>query len=206
MNKSHFNIKEALKSFRWKLAIPLSIFFTNKHIVKQAVIYRYAKLYHSTEFVETGTFLGEMVSALRNVFKQIYSIELETQLATRAQQHFHQFNHIKIIQGDSAHILPKLIKELNTQNPIFWLDGHYSGGITAKGDKTTPIEEELESIASAKNISKEIVLIDDARLFNGENEYPDIIKLKTIIKNLFPLHQVNSSKDIIRITPPTKPD
>jgi hypothetical protein len=42
-------------------------------------------------------------------------------------------------------VLPLIIKDLN-EPAIFWLDGHYSSGITAKGDKICPIFEELDSI------------------------------------------------------------
>ena len=54
--------------------------------------------------------------------------------------------HVTIFQGDSATVLPKLLATI--QEPcLFWLDGHYSGGITALGKSITPILDELQTIS-----------------------------------------------------------
>jgi hypothetical protein len=44
---------------------------------------------------------------------------------------------------------------------MFWLDRHYSGGFTAKGEKDCPIIEELDAISNGSHL-KHSILIDDA--------------------------------------------
>lgn len=197
-------MKEKLKRIRWSIALKAGYFFKNKHIIKQAIIFNLSNTNACTELIETGTFLGEMVSALRNHFKKIYSIELDLKLAKNAQTHFEGFKHIKILQGDSATVLQKLLTELKSTNPIFWLDGHYSGGITAKGKQTTPILDELRIIAEASNILSPIILIDDARLFDGTNGYPEMETIFIFKKDLFPNHTLAIKNDILILTPPIK--
>lgn len=80
---------------------------------------------------------------------------------------------------------------------IFWLDGHYSYGITARGEKECPIFEELSSILSSAKY-KHIILIDDARYFTGKGDYPAIEKLTEFIKNKNDNYQVEVKNDIIR--------
>ena len=41
--------------------------------------------------------------------------------------------------------VPELVRQLDGP-ALFWLDGHYSGGDTAKGELDTPVSAELESI------------------------------------------------------------
>ena len=80
---------------------------------------------------------------------------------------------------------------------IFWLDGHYSAGITARGDKDCPIFEELDAIFD-KNNFEHILLIDDARLFIGEGDYPTIEELTNYIRIKKKKYRVNVKHDIIR--------
>jgi hypothetical protein len=57
-------------------------------------------------------------------------------------------------------------------NLNFWLDGHYSDGITFKGDKDTPIVDELNHISMNLDRYNEVcVLIDDVRCFDPECPY-----------------------------------
>lgn len=115
------------------------------HPVKQKTLARYAKKHGLRTLVETGTFYGDMVAAMRNDFREIFSIELREPLAIKAQRRFCRYPHISILHGDSASVLGKLVPTLG--NPtLFWLDGHYSGGITAKGDAVTPSFRELSHI------------------------------------------------------------
>jgi hypothetical protein len=95
-------------------------------------------------------------------------------------------------------VLPLIIKDLN-EPAIFWLDGHYSSGITAKGDKICPIFEELDSIFNNKPLNH-VLLIDDARLFVDEDDYPTIEKLTKYVKNKNNNYQVEVKDDIIRFT------
>ena len=71
-------------------------------------------------------------------------------------------------------MFPKLLKSLSG-DVNFWLDGHYSGGITFKGKKNCPVEDELNAIeVNLINFSKITILIDDVRCFLSENsEYSD---------------------------------
>ncbi|MDD5318599.1 MAG: hypothetical protein PHF79_02140, partial [Candidatus Pacebacteria bacterium] len=71
-------------------------------IVKQQVIRKEASLQKQKTFIETGTYLGDMLYAIRNDFDKIYSIELSNELFARAQKRFKRNKHIEIINGDSG--------------------------------------------------------------------------------------------------------
>jgi predicted O-methyltransferase YrrM len=127
--------------------------------------------------IETGTYLGDMVFANLSNFSRIFSIELDKKLFERAQKRFVKIKKVKIFHGDSSEILKRLSKKID-KKILFWLDAHYSGGITAKGNESTPIEKELEVILNSWKKGS-VIIIDDARLFNGTGGYP---KAEKIIK------------------------
>lgn len=146
---------------------------------KEKLLRMYKNRFGLEILIETGTFLGETVYALRHCFDSILSIELSASLAREAQERFSRYAHIKIIQGDSAIKLPEILKMFN--RPIlFWLDGHYSGSVTARGDEETPILSELNTIF-AHPCKNHTVLIDDVRCFDGTNGYPPIEIVKSIV-------------------------
>ena len=116
-----------------------------EHTVKRRVLREYATKYGLRILVETGTYKGDMVEAMRGHFDHIYSIELSDTLHRECRTRFHGIKGIHLIHGDSGVELGKLMKRIQ-QPALFWLDGHYSGKITARGLKDTPIREELEHI------------------------------------------------------------
>ena len=148
--------------------------------------------------IETGTYCGDMINSQKNNFKKIVSIELDYKLYNKAIKKFNKYKHIKIINGDSAIVLENLCKEIN-DSVIFWLDGHYSGIGTSKGEKETPIYEELDSIFN--NNINHIILIDDARCFNGECDYPTLNELFQIVNKKEKNYNIEVKNDIIRIIP-----
>lgn len=156
--------------------------------------------------METGTFLGDTIEFLKAKFNFLFSIELSEELATRAKIRFKDDKNIKILNGDSGAVLEKLVPELN-EPTLFWLDGHYSSEfylngeyfVTAKADKNTPIEKELDIILSSP--FKHIILIDGARLFIGENDYPTIQKLEEKVRASDKGYKVIVTTDIIQIIP-----
>lgn len=169
------------------------------HIIKQLAIKNVQKECSYTTLVETGTYLGDMVEAQRMNFLKIYSIELSERLWQGAVKRFKNFPDIEILQGDSGDVL-KSLKDRLISPTIFWLDGHYSGGFTALGDKICPVFEELDAIFNNKNL-KHIILIDDARLFIGTGGYPTTEELNEYVKANMPNYTMRIKDDIIHIRP-----
>ena len=169
------------------------------HIVKQKQILEYALKFNCSILVETGTFQGDMVFVQRNNFDRIYSIELAPQLWKAAKNRFETYKHIEIIQGDSGQILPSIVSKLNC-SALFWLYGHYSSGETALGNTECPIFEEL--IAIFKSNLPHVLLIDDARCFNGTHDYPTQKELLDFVIQKYPSASFEVKYDIIAIVLP----
>jgi len=89
-----------------------------QHSVKEAVIQKYREHYGMQVFIETGTFLGEMVEAMKNSFKKVYSIELNEKLYEKAKERFVNDHNVSIIHGDSGSILSSLLK--NTVSLLYF--------------------------------------------------------------------------------------
>ncbi len=165
------------------------------HIVKQLTISEFKNKYSCNVFVETGTYLGDMVEAQRKRFKKVFSIELGIDLFKNAKKRFEPYKNVTLFQGDSGKVLPEVMKYIN-EPAVFWLDGHYSEGITAKGDKDCPIYEELNGIFAAKKWNH-ILLIDDAFYFNGTGDYPTQEALTNYIKAFNPNYKFELKNDIL---------
>jgi hypothetical protein len=120
-------------------------------------------------WVETGTYMGDTTSILSKVAKMVYSIEPEPTLFSEAEQRFSHTSNVRIIKGLSEEVFPKLLPTISG-NVCFWLDGHYSAGITFKGPQETPILDELTAIGRhISQMDKIVVLVDDVRCFDPRN-------------------------------------
>ena len=151
---------------------------TGSHYLKQMTVLYYAVTHHIEVLVETGTFMGDMVWAQKDYFKKIYSIELSKELFNKALRRFRNKHHVQLLHGDSSDKLKEVVDQLNSP-ALFWLDGHYSEGITAKGEKICPVLSELTSIFQSRY--NHVILIDDARLFVGKDDYPTLEELKNFV-------------------------
>lgn len=199
--QTHKKIKEAIsarkKNVLWKLAgrpVP------PPHIVKQKILKEYAGKYQLHTFVETGTFMGEMIDAVLHTFSQIISVEVDQTLAIRAQKKFSGYPHVTIIHGDSGNVLPAIVADIK-QPSLFWLDAHYSGGVTGKSSLETPIVQELNMLLDS-SASDHVILIDDAREFTGNNNYPTLAEVKDLINSRRFELVMQVKDDIIRIHKP----
>lgn len=127
-------------------------------------------------WIETGTYLGETTRFLAKRSRFVYSLEPEAGLFTNAREMFKGNSKVQIIHGSSEAVLPNLLPSING-NVNFWLDGHYSSGLTFKGPQDTPIAEELSCIAkNLAHFNRVCVLIDDIRLFvkSSDQSYPPL--------------------------------
>ena len=170
------------------------------HVVKQLVVKYYQRHFGLEFFVETGTYLGEMVEAVKSRFREIYSVELSPELAARAREKFAADENVHIVEGDSAEALPGILEKIDAPC-LFWLDGHFSGGVTAQGPLDYPIIQELEHIARHP-VRGHVILVDDARLFLGTAEAPAKEQVVGAIMRVNPRYAVEERDDIIRATPP----
>lgn len=167
------------------------------HYVKRDILRHYARMYRLGSFVETGTYFGDMVHALKGEFEQIQSIELDDFLFERAKRRFMSYPHISILHGNSGSMLPRALASVDRQT-LFWLDAHYSGGITACGDLHSPILLELEHIFHHP-IRGHVIVIDDARLFGPDSAYPTLEQLQHFIERQSPARKLEVMDDTIRI-------
>ena len=140
-----------------------------------------------------------MIFAMRPYFERLVSIELSQELAERAQRIFMSCSNVEIIWGDSSEELKCVLDRLD-RPALFWLDGHYSGGGTAKGSKATPIEEELEGILEHK-VSGHIIAIDDAMCFGRDDDYPEISELEDLVRSKNCRMSVEVKNNIIFVVP-----
>jgi hypothetical protein len=134
--------------------------------------------YKNDYFVETGTYLGDGVrAALAAGFSQIASIEIAAELFRINREAFRENKNVRLSLGNSEAILLKVIRRI--KKPItFWLDAHYSGGITGKGMSNSSVMKELE-IIGRHPIKTHTILIDDIRHFGKNYLFHDDLKALT---------------------------
>jgi len=131
-------------------------------------------------FFETGTYLGNTVFGVKDFFEKVYSVELSEPLSELARKRFAGDAHVRILNEDSSTALQAFVKTLE-QPALFWLDAHYSAGITAKGKIQTPVRDELRSILSHP-LKRHFILIDDVKDFNGQNDYPTVVEILDMVQ------------------------
>ena len=156
----------------------------------------YGEKFGLKTLVETGTYYGEMVAAMKRRFERIYSIEFVPELAERAKKKFVSDPHIQIFCGDSRVEMPKVLALLAAP-ALFWLDAGYYGWVGKQGDQQR-LSAELEMILT--HPFPHVILLDDARGLTGREGIPSVKDVKTYIETKFPERQVQVEYDIMRVT------
>jgi hypothetical protein len=169
------------------------------HLRKRAIVKAHAQRHRLRLFVETGTYLGDMTAAMAPLFDHVHSIELGYELYRAARERLRHRRNVTLYHGDSALVLPDVLARCHGDT-LFWLDAHYSAGITARATIETPVAAELAAIFTRRG-SRDVILIDDARLFNGSNDYPVLADLTQWITREAPHFDVAVAEDVIRLTP-----
>ncbi len=152
-------------------------------------------------FVETGTYLGGTSIKAAQIFDEVHTIELSPELYLKALHRFKPWENVSVYCGDSGEILEYILPTIGGRI-LFYLDGHNSGHITAKGALDTPILKELQAIENAKKTDS-VILIDDIRVFQdscfpekiislniGLETYPDLKELVAAILRINSSYQI----------------
>lgn len=162
---------------------------------KRQYLANVARLTGVRTFVETGTYLGKTTALLAETCERVITIEVDDALHARAAELFGDRPSIEVLHGDSGVLLPSVLERLH-EPALFWLDGHYSLGITSMGASIAPIELELCAVL-AHTVQEHVIVIDDARLFRGRGGYP---QLKRIAQMVAPTpYEMAVHSDLIRI-------
>ena len=141
------------------------------NFVKLACLLRHS-CFRAT-WVETGTYLGHGTLFLSKIASHVHTIEPSNECISRASNVLQGLDNVTMHKGFSEDVFPGLLSTLSG-SVCFWLDGHFSGGITTKSTLDTPIKFELREIGRNLNLYNEcVVLIDDIREC-GSGDYPPL--------------------------------
>jgi hypothetical protein len=164
-------------------------------LAKQSLIKEYALRMGIKVFVETGTYLGDTLWASKKLFRELFSIELDSQLFESARKRFAKYKNIHLYCGDSAKVLP-VVLDLIREPCLFWLDAHDSSGITAAYPSKTPIRDELISILTLGR-KGDVVLIDDVLSFATDPSYPSLDQIRALCARYYPHGDFTVTKGVI---------
>ncbi|MFM6399653.1 hypothetical protein, partial [Planktothrix sp.] len=120
------------------------------------------KEYNIETFIEAGTFQGVTAVWASALFKNVFTIELSQQLYESTSAGYKHIQNINFLYGHTVEHLKAIVPQLQG-SALFWLDAHWSGGITAGQEEECPILRELQIIKESE--WEHFILIDDARLF-----------------------------------------
>jgi hypothetical protein len=128
--------------------------------------------------VETGTFRGEGSRFLSQFFSKVYTVELIESCFRNLD--FSDKPNIVSILGKSTEFLSNILVNEIDSPCLFWLDAHlpsHHHNQANSDDVEFPLEGELRTIKSVKNVERDYFIIDDLRIyedgpFEGGN-WPD---------------------------------
>jgi hypothetical protein len=123
--------------------------------------------------IETGTYKGHSARRLAQHFERCDTIERDEILAKRAIDSLVELQNLKVHQGHTVDVLQHVIpaQEINV---LFWLDAHYSAGITSGIDDPCPLDREVQIILRSRQAHNTIILIDDCRGLTGIGGWPTL--------------------------------
>lgn len=150
-------------------------------------------------YVETGTggildSYGQnsllQVSQLQKPDLTMHSIEILERIYNEAVEYFKNNDKVCMHHGPSHEELPKVIGELDENPALFFLDAHFPDSYRDKYNREVirddpdhikiPLEGELRIVCQNRDISKDIIVIDDIRIYkngpyqNGNFENKDL--------------------------------
>jgi hypothetical protein len=158
-------------------------------------------------FVETGTFEGDTVEKVLNLFDSVYSVELSEEYYRKVAERFRNRSNVFISHGPSPEFLQNLKPKLAGISVLYWLDAHWCvADKTAGGTSQCPLLEELDAIGTLG--AQSVVVIDDARLFLCPPPFPHEVahwpRLDRVLQKLSALdkeHEIAIANDVIIFFP-----
>jgi len=130
--------------------------------------------YNIDNFVETGTGAAEVVRSISNIKSDlnIHTIEIIEEIFNKNKISHSYLTNVNWHMGQSSEVMPEILPQLEG-NTLFWLDAHFPGadfGLASYGDeedldKRLPLRSELEIIVEGRDVSNDVFVIDDLRVY-----------------------------------------
>jgi hypothetical protein len=156
-------------------------------------------------FVETGTYYGDTAIWASKNFENVLTIEYSKELYEHTRIKYQNIDNIIFLFGDSRSQLSELIASLDSP-AIFWLDAHWSGGLTYGENDQCPLLEEINLINNSQ--FEHFILIDDARLFTSApqppqriDQWPDISEIVDALRSKYSDKYIVIIEDVIITVP-----
>lgn len=143
---------------------------------------KYVEDFNCKIYVETGTGAAECLShAVSYPFEQLYTVDVDGELIEKAQALFNN-PRITFIHNYSSEALINLVPTLPKDEPVlFFLDAHFPGAdfhkityeqsIREFKDEAFPLLNEIKIIKNSRDISKDVFIIDDWKLYDDTLNY-----------------------------------
>ena len=128
-------------------------------------------------FIETGTAYGQTVVEIQPYFEKIFTVEISKQLWEWTNPKICDCENVEHVLGDSLVEIPKFLDSLTEEDKVFfWLDAHWSQGLSSKNHLDCPLVEECVIIDNQYKADIGLVVIDDIRMFEtkGNEDWTEI--------------------------------
>lgn len=179
------------------------------HDYKAMLVLQIAAQYGLKVFVETGTFMGDMLIKTIHAFEKYFTVEVSERWYKYVREcvlghHFESgagkwivpktsFANLVLERGNSLSWLPSVMQR-TTKPCLFWLDAHEAD--------INPLLGELALIGRHKAQRHAAILIDDARLMNGTYPaWPVVDDVIGALATYWPDHKIMVQNDIIVALP-----
>jgi hypothetical protein len=133
--------------------------------------------YAADTFFETGTGYGFGVQFARMFpFRHIFSVDIIASEIERLKFPFGGDKRVRLFAGQSVDVMRQILPQIQG-NIIFWLDAHFPGAhhqlknYEAENDSDVrlPLEQELTLIKQLRPNKRDVILIDDLRIYEKDN-------------------------------------
>lgn len=127
-------------------------------------------------FVETGTFTGQSLNLISGLFEHLYTAEASPELFRASQALFEGLNRTNISGElcDSRVLLQKITPDVANES-VFFLDAHYSQGLTSDEYGSCPVIDEIRIILDKS--PNALIVVDDIRTMSGKGGYPTLVQI-----------------------------
>jgi len=144
----------------------------NMGTLKQFNLSNFCKKFNIKTFVETGAGPAWSLryASDSNLFTQLFSVELDYDTFKKFENTYQSLPNTIVYNMKSEDFIKNIV--CNIKSPtLFFLDAHFPGSEWGFYDKESddsiriPLETELKELVKVKDITKDVIIIDDLRIY-----------------------------------------